>query len=203
MWRIDNVTYDCVDGIHCSVNKSHSVLHVDNTESLKSEFHRVQCILHQILPANFTTDESFLAEFGDDIVKEETYIISCEFYTVRNECFYMLFSLMWSILSVSIIVDALCHYAKVYICDIQSIVNTIIISPLYLYFPTDPTYPSTSFTTPTMDYPPSFTTDYPPTFTTDQPSTFTTDQSPTLLTPSLIILFIIAPTLSSLSSLSF
>ena len=84
MWRISNVTYnvtyDCVDGIHCSVNESHSVLHVDNTESLGPGNYTVQCKLQQILPANFTVDESFLAEFGDDIVKEGTFNIkSCKF----------------------------------------------------------------------------------------------------------------------------
>ena len=84
VWRISNVTYNvtynCVDGIHCSVNESHSVLHVDNTESLGPGSYRVLCTLRQILPANFTTDGSFLAEFGNDIVREGTlhYVKPCE-----------------------------------------------------------------------------------------------------------------------------
>ena len=84
VWRIDNVTYDCGDDIHCSVNKSHSVLQVNNIDSLEAGSYSVECALQHMISSNFTTDDSFLAEFGDDIVREETlHVISCEF--IRNE----------------------------------------------------------------------------------------------------------------------
>ena len=78
VWRIDNVTYDCGDGIHCS--KSHSVLQVNDTDSLETGSYSVECVLQHMISSNFTTDDSFLPEFGDDIVKEGTlHVISCEF----------------------------------------------------------------------------------------------------------------------------
>ena len=84
VWRIDNVTYDCGDDIHCSMNKSHSVLQINNTDSLEAGSYTVECVLQHMISANFTTDDSFLPEFGDDIVREGTlHVITCKF--IRNE----------------------------------------------------------------------------------------------------------------------
>ena len=73
-WKIDNneeyicdrYSTDSSDSnIFCSFNDSLSVLH---TGSLGTGTHTVQCVLQQIIPENFTSDDSFLAEFGDNFV---------------------------------------------------------------------------------------------------------------------------------------
>ena len=75
-WRIDNNEYICDrystdssdSNIFCSFNDSLSVLQIKDTDSLGTGTHTVQCVLQQIIPENFTSDDSFLAEFGDNFV---------------------------------------------------------------------------------------------------------------------------------------
>ena len=75
-WRIDNNEYICDrystvssdSNIFCSFNDSLSVLQIKDTGSLGTGTHTVQCALQQIIPENFTSDDSFLAEFGDNFV---------------------------------------------------------------------------------------------------------------------------------------
>ena len=77
-WRIDNNEYIC-DGystdssdsnIFCSFNDSLSVLQIKDTDFLGTGTYTVQCALQQIIPENFTSDDSFLAGFGDNVVRE-------------------------------------------------------------------------------------------------------------------------------------
>ena len=39
----------------------------------------MQCALQQIIPENFTSEDSFLAEFGDNVVREAVLTVTGEF----------------------------------------------------------------------------------------------------------------------------
>ena len=84
-WRIDNNEYICDryntvssdSNIFCSFNDSLSVLQIKDTGSLGGT-HTVQCVLQQIIPENFTSDGSFLAGFGDNVVMEAVLTVTGE-----------------------------------------------------------------------------------------------------------------------------
>ena len=86
-WRIDNTEYICDryntvssdSNIFCSFNDSLSVLQIKDTGSLGTGTYTVQCVLQQIIPENFTSDGSFLAEFGDNVVREAVLTVTGEF----------------------------------------------------------------------------------------------------------------------------
>ena len=85
-WRIDNNEYIC-DGystdssdsnIFCSFNDSLSVLQIKDTDPLGAGTYTLQCALQQIIPVNFTSADSFLAGFGDNVVREAVLTVTGE-----------------------------------------------------------------------------------------------------------------------------
>ena len=90
-WRVGNNEYICDrystdssdSNIFCSFNDSLSVLQIKDTGSLGTGIHTVQCALQQIIPENFTSDGSFLAEFGDNVTREAVLTVTGELCGIR------------------------------------------------------------------------------------------------------------------------